>query len=166
MIKILSRIEKLVLEAKGLRILDITEDPECEAYAGCSFQIGDRNVTFREAKRTPQKKGQFVTLWKRNHENRTAPFNITDDVDFYMIATRQQHRTGFFFFPKAMLGEQGVLTTDDREGKRGFRVYAGWDLYLNQQAERTKAWQANYFIDLTVIININYGKLNSIISRY
>ncbi|MBN8860414.1 MAG: MepB family protein [Sphingobacteriales bacterium] len=163
MIEALSRVESAILNIKGLRISDILSDPECEEYSGCSFQLNKRNIKFRKAKITPKKTGQFVTLWKRNNKKQTEPYSLDDDFDFYMIATEQQQRFGFFLFPKYILGEKQILATNNREGKRGFRVYAGWDSVENKQAEKTKAWQAGYFIDATDIGNINREKFNSII---
>ncbi|HEX7754858.1 MAG TPA: MepB family protein [Niabella sp.] len=74
---------------------------------------------FREAKSTPKKNGQFVTLWKRNNNNQTAPFHVTDDLDFYMIAARKEHLSGFFLFPKLVLSEHQILTSGDQQRKRG-----------------------------------------------
>ncbi|WP_394800367.1 MepB family protein [Niabella pedocola] len=164
--QVLNDIEQWLLKTGGLHIAVLTEDPECRAYSGCSFQIENRSVIFRKAKRTPKKEGHFVTLWKRDPEGQTQPLNLAGAVDFFMIATAWQNRSGFFFFPKSILGAKKILTVGNKEGKRGFRIYTNWDLCLNQQAEKTKAWQANYFIDLTEIKNTNHSKLNSIINQY
>ncbi|MBO9594973.1 MAG: MepB family protein [Niabella sp.] len=83
-----------------------------------------------------------------------------------MIATAWQNRSGFFFFPKSILGEKGILTVGDKEGKRGFRVYTDWDRCLNQRAGRTKAWQSNYFFDLTQIKDIDASGFITIINRH
>jgi len=47
------------------------------------------------------------------------------------------------------LVEKHILSSKNREGKRGFRVYPIWDLPISKQAMRTKLWQNDYFIDLT-----------------
>lgn len=164
MIGELSRIENTILKKNGRSISGITDDPECEEYLGYNFQIDKLNIKFRKAKITPKKSGQFVTLWKRNNKRKTEPFSMHDDLDFYMIATEQEHKFGFFLFPRHILSEKQILTTDGKEGKRGFRVYSDWDIPPNKQAEKTKAWQAGYFIDITYIENINHQKLHSIIS--
>ncbi|SDD83576.1 MepB family protein [Niabella drilacis] len=166
MIEALSRIESLILKSNGLVISAMAEDPEYPARSGCSFRLSGRNIKFREAKITPKKTGQFVTLWKRNQKGQTEPFNVMDDFDFYMIATRQEHRFGFFLFPRHILAETQILTTGDKEGKRGFRVYADWDIAPNRQAERTKTWQTRYFTDLTVLKTIDHKAFNSIINGY
>lgn len=82
MIETLSRIENLLLNIHGLEISNIIEDRECEAYSGCSFQLNNRNIKFRKAKITPNKAGQFVTLWKRNNKKQTEPFRLDDGFDF------------------------------------------------------------------------------------
>jgi hypothetical protein len=163
MIEILSRIENTILNINGLKISGIINDRECEEYSGCSFRLNKRNIKFRKAKITPKKAGQFVTLWKRNNQKQTIPYSLDDDFDFYMIAAEQKHRFGFFLFPKYILGEKLILATNNREGKRGFRVYADWDMAENKQAEKTKTWQTRYFIDATDIGSINCEKFNSII---
>jgi len=166
MTEALSRIETLILKSNRLVISAIAEDPECAAYSGCSFQLSGRNIQFRQAKSTPKKSGQFVTLWKRNHKGQTEPFNVMDDFDFYMIAAGQQHRFGFFLFPKYLLGEKQILTTSHKEGKRGFRIYADWDIVPNRQAEKTKAWQTRYFTDLTAPEHTDPKAFHSIINGY
>ena len=163
MIEILSRIENTILNINRLKISDIINDRECEEYSGCSFRLNKQKIKFRKAKITPKKTGQFVTLWKRNNKKQTEPFSLDDGFDFYMIATEQQHRFGFFLFPKYVLGEKQILATNNNEGKRGFRVYTDWDNPQSKQAEQTKTWQAGYFIDVTDIGNINQEKFNSII---
>ncbi|HMR85662.1 MAG TPA: MepB family protein [Niabella sp.] len=102
----LKRVEKAIFKISGLKISGITEDPECAAYMGCSFQMGRWNVKYRKAKITPKKTGQFVTLWKRNTQNQTEPFSTNDDFDFYLIAAGQEQAFGFFLFPKYILGQK------------------------------------------------------------
>lgn len=159
----LRHIEDLILRTNGLQITGITEDQDCEAYEGCSFRMGDWNIKYRKAKITPKKAGHFVTLWKRNSEGQTAPFSMADGFDFYIIAAEWQKQCGFFLFPQHVLSEKQILTANQKEGKRGFRVYTGWDITPNKQAERTKAWQTKYFMDLSWE-PANPEKFNSIIN--
>lgn len=149
MAEVTRQIENLILSINGSEISNITKDEECEEYAGCSFQMNSRNIKFRKAKITPKKSGQFVTLWKRNNKNQTEPFNLNDDFDFYMIATQQHHRFGFFLFSKDVLSKWKILTTGNKQGKRGFRVYSNWDIPESKQAEMTKNWQSQHFFDAT-----------------
>src|SRR5690606_26490451 len=148
----------------GRKLTNITQDQECEEYSGFNFQINQLNLKFRKAKITPKKVGQFVTLWRRNSEKQTEPFNETDNFDFYIIVVEQEERFGFFIFPKNVLIERQILTSNQKEGKRGFRVYPNWTKTENKQAEKTQNWQINYFINLTNNEQKNIEKFKAIIN--
>lgn len=165
MIDVLARLENSILKVNDLKISTITTDLECEEYFGFDFQIENLKVKFRKAKITPKKSGQFVTLWRRNHAKQTEPFNLNDNYDFYIIATEQQQKFGFFLFPKLILSEKQILTTNNREGKRGFRVYPDWDIPENRQAEKTKSWQTKYFIDISNMETASHEKFYSILEQ-
>ncbi len=160
----LKRFENSVSKVIGQKFTNITQDQECEEYFGFNFQIDKLNLKFRKAKITPKKVGQFVTLWKRNSEKQTEPFNENDNFDFYIIVTEQEEKFGFFIFSKKILSEKQILTTNPKEGKRGFRIYPDWTKTENKQAEKTQSWQTNYFIDLTNSEQKNIEKFKSIIN--
>lgn len=145
----LKLIEDLIFKTNNQKIKALTKDLECEEYFGFNFQIDKLNIKFRKAKITPKKVGLFVTLWKRNIENKTEPFNENDNFDFYIITTKQQDNFGVFIFSKKILIEKQILSSQNKEGKRGFRVYPSWTKTENKQAEKTKNWQTKYFIELT-----------------
>ncbi len=145
----LKQFKELIFKITEEKITNIKHDPECKAYLGCDFQIGGLNLKFRKAKITPKKIGQFVTLWKRNDEKQIEPFNINDNFDFYLIAAEQEDKSGVFVFPKNVLSEKQILSTNLREGKRGFRVYPDWVETENKQARKTQLWQTKYFVDLS-----------------
>ncbi len=167
MVKDLERIEKFIFELNGHAIKSINKEQECEEYFGLNFRIDKLNIKFRKAKITPKKSGQFLTLWKRNAEKQTEPFNLDDDFDFYIVVAEQENKFGFFLFPKTILSEKQILTKDLQKGKRGFRVYPEWTKTDNKQAEKTQSWQTKYFIDLTNKNNeIKYiEKFRSIITQ-
>ncbi|WP_300672131.1 MepB family protein [Soonwooa sp.] len=146
-IEILNRLEKEVFEKIGYKISDLEQDNECEEYLGYNFRVKDFNIKFRKAKVTPKKVGQFVTLWKRNPQGETEAFNTNDDFDFYIIASESENRFGIFLFPKLALVKNKILSTENAEGKRGFRLYPVWDLPTNKQAEKTKLWQSEFFVN-------------------
>lgn len=97
------------------------------------------------SKITPTKTGQFVTLWKRNSNGITEPLDSIDPFDFVIIAARFDNHFGLFIFPKHVLATQGIITHQDKSGKRGFRVYPPWDKAVNKQAMKTQEWQCEYF---------------------
>ena len=147
MIKELQDLNTLVLRNLKSKISEITPDLECEEYFGFNFKINETQIKFRKSKLTPKKIGQFVTFWKRDSDGKTVPFDINDDFDFYIISIEEDENSGFFIFPKAVLEKENLISSENKTGKRGFRVYADWHFPNSKQAEKTKLWQTQYFID-------------------
>jgi len=160
----LTRFQNSLSQIIEQKLTNIIQDQECEEYSGFNFQINNLNLKFRKAKITPKKVGQFVTLWRRNIEKQTEPYNEMDKFDFYVIMTEQQEKIGLFIFPKNILVEKNILTTNQKEGKRGFRIYPIWTKTENKQAERTQNWQINYFVDLTDNDQKNIEKFKALIN--
>lgn len=142
------KLVESLLQSLGLSHSNYTEETECEAYAGFTIQSDRHNLKFRKAKITPKKIGQFVTLWKRDPTMVTTPYTTTDPFDFYIILTQHENQKGCFVFPRFLLGEKAILSTNKQEGKRGFRVYPVWDNPTSKQALHSQKWQIQYFINL------------------
>ena len=149
MIKIIQQFEEIVLKPLQLSISNLEKDAECDEYFGYNFESNQLSFKFRKAKITPKKVGQFVTLWKRNTDKQTEPFDENDLFDYYIIATEDDSKLGFYIFSKSVLIEKNILSTQNKEGKRGFRVYPNWVKPENKQAEKTQNWQRNYFIEIS-----------------
>ncbi|MDN3692891.1 MepB family protein [Chryseobacterium tructae] len=124
----------------------LEEDLECKEYSGFNFRLNNLNIKFRISKITPTKTGQFVTIWKRNEKGETAPFDIKDDIDFYLVAAFKDNFSGIFIFPKSILAGKGILSDGKKTGKRGIRVYPAWDKTESKQAQKTQDWQTQYFL--------------------
>ncbi len=106
----LERINKSVFEPCGLELTNVETELESQEYFAHTFQLGGKNVKFRTSKITPTKTGQFVTIWKRNEKGITEPFDISDNLDLYIIASRKDSNFGFFIFPKTVLHENKILS--------------------------------------------------------
>ncbi len=145
---IIQQFEQSILESLNLSLSNLEKDLECEEYFGYNLNINQSFIKFRKAKITPKKVGQFVTLWKRNQTNQTQPFDEKDPFDYYIVATEDASRLGFYIFSKAILIEKQILSTHNKEGKRGFRVYPNWTKPENKQALKTQNWQQAYFIEV------------------
>jgi hypothetical protein len=105
---------------------DVTQpQPEAEStnYDAYHFELNGKNICYRTAKITPTKTGQFVTLWKRNTAGIIEPFDFLDTIDFVIVSVRKNDLLGQFIFPKNILLEKGIFSTEFREGKRATRVY-------------------------------------------
>lgn len=145
---IIQQFEEQILKRLNLSISNLEKDAECEEYIGSNFNVNQLLIKFRKAKITPKKVGQFVTLWKRNTDNQTVPFNENDTFDYYIISTEENSKLGFYIFSKTILIEKNILSTNNKEGKRGFRVYPNWVTPTNKQSEKTQSWQQNYFVEI------------------
>lgn len=139
---------KSIFVRLGFSITNIRENEESNQYSACSFLVNNKKIEFRTGKITPTKPGHFVAIWKRDNTGKTAPFNTSDGIDFMIITVREKEHFGQFIFPKPILGGQGIITQNDKEGKRGMRVYPPWSKDLNKQAQKTQKWQGDYFLDL------------------
>jgi len=154
----LSQLKTEIYDQCALKISDLTIETESKDYHACSFQLNGRKVLSRNAKITPKKAGQFVTFWKRNQNGPIEPFTQNDPIDFYVVNVRTEHKFGQFVFPKSVLLKKGILSTQNKEGKRAFRVYPNWDKVNSKQAQRTQKWQQDYFYEIGPSTNLQKVK--------
>lgn len=138
----------LVYDKCGFAMTNLKLNSEGEAYGACTFQLNANKIEYRVSKITPTKTGQFVAIWKRNMAGITAPFHVLDDIDFFIITSKNCDNFGQFIFPKSVLAAKGIISTKDKGGKRGIRVYPPWDIVTNKQAERSQKWQTQYFLTI------------------
>jgi hypothetical protein len=138
-----------VFEPLGLASSPWRPEPESAAYSAGVFQLNGAEVRYRDARSTPKKAGQFVTLWLRSPAGPIRPFDLTDPVSLFIVGVRAESGFGQFVFPKRVLQREGVVSVGGVGGKRATRVYPPWDMAPNRQAERSQAWQGAYFLDLT-----------------
>ena len=152
---ILLQTKSLVFDPCGFELTNPVLEKESKDYGAYQFELNALKILFRVAKTTPTKVGQFVTLWKRIGKGPIQPFDLTDGIDLFIINTRSGDNFGQFIFPKSILIQQGILTTDLKEGKRAIRVYPSWDVTTNKQAQKTQKWQLNYFFEIPLDKSIN-----------
>ena len=141
-------IKELIYDANEFACSFPIKEAESSEYGACTFELNGLSIKFRTAKITPTKIGQFVTLWKRIEKGPIQPFDITDSIDLFVISTRKDNHFGQFVFPKSVLCEQGVISTNNKEGKRAIRVYPPWDKTTNKQAQKTQKWQLDFFLEI------------------
>ncbi|NME72832.1 MepB family protein [Flammeovirga aprica] len=145
---ILQQIKTAIYDQCALVISNYKTEAEGQEYHACQFTLNKQHILCRNAKITPKKVGQFVTCWRRNEKGVTELFHEKDVIDFYVINVKYEEKLGQFVFPKSILIAKGIISTEQKEGKRGFRVYPKWDVTNNKQAERTQQWQLNYFFEI------------------
>ena len=144
----LIRIKEIGYDHCSFLLSDLVIESESKEYKACTFRLDGRYVICRNSKITPKKIGQFVTFWKRNKENIIEPFDENDQIDFYIINVIKENRLGQFVFPKSVLIDNKIISSTNKEGKRGFRVYPCWDIPKSKQAIKTQTWQLEYFVEL------------------
>lgn len=157
----LEETSKLVFEKLDLHISNLLIEKESQDYFAAQFELKNLKIIFREAKITPTKIGQFVTLWKRIEEKPIQPFTSSDNFDLVIINTNTPTNSGQFIFPKSILEQKGYLQSQSKKGKLGFRVYPFWDKTFNKQAQQTQKWQLDYFLE----IPIDLAKAKSLYSK-
>lgn len=130
-------------------ISELILERESSEYGACTFKLNLSRVIFRIAKITPTKIGQFVTLWKRQGSGPIQPYDIKDDIKFFIISVRKGSNFGQFVFPQSVLSKYGIISNNGKGGKRAIRVYPPWDTAINKQAKMTQAWQLQYFLEVS-----------------
>ena len=140
--------QELVYNNCNVELTNLKLNSESAEYGACSFKLNGHKIEHRISKITPTKTGQFVTIWKRNKNGITEPFDIVDNFDFVVITSKDDDNFGQFLFPKSVLADKGIISQNRKNGKRGIRVYPSWDSTTNKQAEKTQNWQTKYFVEI------------------
>ena len=154
----LSEIKTKIYDKVDFQISEMSNELEGKEYDACRFELNGMKIISRSSKITPKKIGQFVTFWKRNEKGITEPYNIADQIDFYVINVKTENNFGQFVFPKSELINKGIISTERKDGKRGFRVYPKWDIAENKQAIKTQEWQLKYFYEINKLTNLSFVK--------
>ena len=150
--------KELVFDKYGFDLRNLEIEKESTEYCACKFDLDTIKILFRVAKITPTKIGQFVTFWKRSENGPIEPYAVSDEIDFFIINTKSNDKFGQFIFPKSVLCQQGIISTDLKEGKRGIRVYPPWDLTVSKQAQKTQKWQLEYFLEIPLNKSVNLDR--------
>ena len=148
--------KKIIYDPCHFTCSELIMETESAEYGAYTFELNGLVIRFRIAKTTPTKTGQFVTLWKRIGNGPIQPYDLSDSVDFFVISTRKDSHFGQFVFPKSALCQHNIVSIKGQGGKRAIRVYPPWDNALNKQAQKTQAWQMNYFLEIPLHEPIDY----------
>ncbi|MDI6046369.1 MepB family protein [Flavobacterium yafengii] len=150
--------KELVFDKCGFELRNLEIEKESTEYSACKFDLNTVKILFRVSKITPTKIGQFVTFWKRSENGPIEPYAVSDAIDFFIINTKSNDKFGQFIFPKSVLSQQEIISTDLKEGKRGIRVYPPWDLTISKQAQKTQKWQLEYFLEIPLNKSVNLDR--------
>jgi len=154
----LIEIKTKIYDKVNFQISKVNNELEGTDYDACQFELNGVKIISRSSKITLKKVGQFVTFWKRNKKGITEPFSETDQIDFYVINVKTKNKFGQFVFPKSELINKEIISTEKKDGKRGFRIYPKWDNAENKQAIKTQEWQLKYFYEINSNMNKKFVK--------
>ena len=96
-----------------INLINLKWNLESAEYGACSFKLNGKTIQFRVSKITPTKTGQFVTIWKRNKEGITEPFDNADNFAQWMLESYDLNgetvmvapAAGFYSTPNVGLNE-------------------------------------------------------------
>ena len=142
----LAYIKQHVFDPFGYEVKNLVVNAESRDNSACTFELEGLKIIYRNAKTTPTKIGQFVTIWKRDKHGITQPYDVDDDFDIIIVNATADNRSGQFVFPKSVLLERGVIS-GLRNGKRGIRVYPVWDVVESKMAAASQKWQLEFFFE-------------------
>ena len=60
--------QKFLFDSCGFQCSTPETEAESADYNAHTFKVNDKSIVYREAKITPTKVGQFVTIWKRTEK--------------------------------------------------------------------------------------------------
>jgi hypothetical protein len=154
-------IKEVVYDCCSLKLTNYLLNKESKEYFACSYLLNEKKIISRTAKITPKKNGQFVVLWKRIDNGPIKPYHCFDAIDSVVVNVKDENYFGQFIFPKAELVNQGVFSTDLKEGKRAIRVYPPWVKVKSKQAIKTQLWQLKYFLHLPndELVDLNRARI-------
>lgn len=117
---LLDHIKVNIYDRCELQVSNYRLESESKEYAACRFDLNGLHIISRNSKITTKKTGQFVTFWQRNGKGTIAPFHQYDYFNFFIVNVQNDDRIGQFVFPKTVLIKNGIISSDKKEGKRGF----------------------------------------------
>lgn len=160
---IFNNLQADLFNSLKLKVENLILHKESQEYLACALTVNGHGIISRKSKVTPKKIGQFVAIWKRDSNGKTAPYSITDNFDYFIIFCQRNEKYGVFIFPKSILLKKGIISSINKEGKRGCRLYPVWDTPNNSTSIKTQKWQLDYF-QLLPINTHNKEKLSNIFS--
>lgn len=158
-------LQKQINEVCGVNCTAPVADVESAEYHACSFKIAGRLVLYRQAKITPTKTGQFVTIWKRkNVKAPIQPYDSADNVSLFVVSVKTKTKHGLFVFTKDILIKKGVFSVNNKGGKRAIRVYPPWDKANSKQAQTSQKWQLEFFVEISKNKAVNEQKFKALLA--
>jgi len=150
--------------------------PQNSKYEALEFSIDGKKILYRKGNVTPDRPGNFLSIWKRPDENstdprRTMPYEEHDlDYLFVEVSDCDISKRGIYIFPLTVLVNKGVVTSNKAKGKMAFRVFPPWtssrgelkSKVFSDSAKKTQRWQSNFFLWIEDNEIVDLDKFNNI----
>lgn len=150
--------------------------PQNSKYEALEFSIDKKKIIYRKGNVTPDRPGNFLSIWKRPDEHstesrRTMPYDQNDlDYLFVEVNDYEVSKRGMFIFPLSVLINKKIITSDKAKGKMAFRVFPPWTSsrgelktkVFSNSAKKTQLWQSDYFLWIEDNQILDFEKLTKI----
>lgn len=171
------------LTSKGYELTHpvvLDQYPQNSKYEALEFSIDKKKVIYRKGNLTPDRPGNFLSIWKRPDENstesrRTMPYDKNDlDYLFVEVNDYESSKRGMFIFPLSVLINKKIITSDKAKGKMAFRVFPPWTSsrgelktkVFSNSAKKTQLWQSDYFLWIEDNKILDFDKFTKIFGNF
>ncbi|SFV62176.1 hypothetical protein MNB_SM-4-1750 [hydrothermal vent metagenome] len=184
------KLESLLIQAFISTGYKITKDvelcsiPESSKYEALNFSINNQNIVYRKGKITEDRPGAFLAVWKRpSVSNTNKPIPLQSNELDYLFVEVEEHsnitsnetlisnpKKGIFVFPVSILLKKGIISSETKKGKTGFRVFPPWSedrglvgmKIFSESGKKTQRWQLPYYIEIDKNGLLDFIKLKEI----
>lgn len=114
------------LMSKGYELTSpvvLDRHPQNSKYKALEFSINGRKILYRNGNVTPDRPGNFLSIWKRSGENSVEPKKNMPyeehDLDYLLVEVSdlETSKRGIFIFPLSVLLNKGIVTSDKTKEK-------------------------------------------------
>ena len=165
--------------------VELSTIPEATKYDALNFSLNNQKIVYRKGKNTEDRPGAFLAIWKRPSSSivNNKPIALESNEIDYLFVEVEEHssivsnegsindlRKGIFIFPVSILIAKGIISSEKKKGKTGFRVFPPWSedkgvvgmKVFSQSGKKTQCWQLPYYIEINKDGSIDSFKLDKI----
>jgi hypothetical protein len=160
-------VKKQAYDPARLDCSDPVDETTGEGDVAYAYTVGGAEVRFRGARPARNNGAPVSASCKKDEDGLTKPFDAADPVDLIVISVRDtvlSRNFGQFVFPREVLVERKIVSTDGVGGKRGFRVYPPWVQTKTDAEASTQAWQLEFFLRIDELRGVDTDKVRRLYS--
>jgi len=175
------KLESLLIKAfistryKITKNIELCSIPESTKYEALNFSINNQNIVYRKGKITEDRPGAFLAVWKRpcvSNTNKPIPLQA-NELDYLFVEVKEHSsnpKKGIFIFPVSILLKKGIISSETKKGKTGFRVFPPWSenrglvgmKVFSESGKKTQRWQLPYYVEINNKGLLDFSKLKEI----